>query len=101
MLIRFENDFHNTAASVRVRSWGSKITRRQLENLERRLCGMAECSCSDATGVRGLQPKTDGYQHTIDLDDHNLEYSRIEKTNAEVAVVDAFDGATWQSDRKG
>ena len=48
------NDFHNTVARVRYES-GVPLSERQVRRAYRKLCGMADCSCSDSTGIRGPQ----------------------------------------------
>lgn len=60
MLVMFSNDFHNTCAGLRIKSWGNEISVMQVNRLERKLCGMRDCVCSGETGIRGPQPQTDG-----------------------------------------
>ena len=50
MMVR--NAYHNTRASVRP----GKLTPRQVERINRALCGVPGCRCSGPLGTRGSQP---------------------------------------------
>ena len=50
--ITLRNDFHNTEATVRVKSLPATLTRDQYARVMRKLCGMPTCTCG---GIRGRQ----------------------------------------------
>ncbi len=88
MLVEFYNSIHNTSARVRISSWGDFLTPRQLKRLKRSLCGVSGCGCSDESGLRGVQPNTDGFQHDLLITGDGLR-----------AEVDAFSAAgEWLSE---
>lgn len=50
MLIELRNDFHGSAARVRVPSLPYTLSARQTARVERALCGLSDCCCG--TGPR-------------------------------------------------
>jgi hypothetical protein len=51
-MIELTNTFHNTTARIRAKE-GENITRATERRVWRKLCGMADCTCSYHGGVRG------------------------------------------------
>lgn len=51
------NDFHATSTFIRVpHGWRTLVlTSRRVRDIKSRLCGMGDCTCSDALGRRGHQ----------------------------------------------
>ena len=48
------NDFHHTEATCRPGP-GGQLTKRQVQRLQRILCGISDCQCSGDLGQRGHQ----------------------------------------------
>ena len=95
MLIEFSNDFHNSSARIRA-SVGRTVSRSQVQRLRRSLCGISGCTCSDKTGVRGIQPEIPGHPgFRADLHvDEGKWYNGAEI----VAIVDGLNGQDFLSD---
>jgi hypothetical protein len=55
MIVTLRNDFHNTEAHLRVRALPADLSAGQVRRAQRRLCGIAGCSCSNSIGTRGPQ----------------------------------------------
>jgi hypothetical protein len=59
--VKLTNDFHGTATTVRVAvlDFGMHqeitLTRPQMIRAERKLCGVAGCTCGMVAGIRGRQ----------------------------------------------
>lgn len=73
MKMTLTNDFHNTAAIVRVTPRESThyglmadLSRAQTRRAEKKLCGMSDCSCSGALGTRGKQKDLESWEPNQD-----------------------------------
>lgn len=50
MKVTFQNNFHNTSATVTVKSDKSELSVAQYKKVARKLCGIDGCQCGDISG---------------------------------------------------
>jgi len=63
-LIEISNDFHHTSSRVRV----GRMSESNAKRVRNRLCGSAECCCSQSElGTRGPQRTEDGQEIVIEF----------------------------------
>lgn len=63
--IELTNDFHNTAAHVRIGDGITRLSPRRVHSIRAQLCGIADCKCGGWLGERGrqsvaIEPQGDG-----------------------------------------
>lgn len=78
MILQLTNDFHSSAARVRVR-WGAdgtcKLSPSQIRRARQSLCGVNDCTCCDDLGRRGRQ--VDDFEVVSALDDGGYVIARL------------------------
>lgn len=57
MRIHLTNDFHHSETYILAQP-GDEISRQRVAQVRRRLCGIADCTCSGDLGTRGPQPES-------------------------------------------
>jgi len=79
--VTLTNDFHNSSSTVRLLPCNDsryssenyrRISRRTAQRVERKLCGISGCTCSDTFGARGgnyleICNELDNRDYVIDL----------------------------------